>query len=142
MRTPARLPPWLDRAFKNPITAAAALTLGVKMGHEVSRLRAEDIDTRQFKQEMGKHIGAVSGTTIGLAAGWFVGRLLPGVGNIVGAFAGGLLGELLGEKVGRQSIERLQRSSKDEADLNASEGPSPSNQETGSPTNEDEKDEA
>lgn len=95
--------------MKNPVTAAAALTLGVKVGHEVSRLQAEDIGTEEFKQKVGGHVGSVSGTALGLAAGWFIGRLIPGMGNVLGAFAGGLFGEMLGEQLGRRSIERLRR---------------------------------
>lgn len=125
-----RLPPWLDRALKSPLAAAAALTLGVKIGHEVSRLRAEDINPREFKQNMGGHIGAVTGTTVGLGVGWLVGRLVPGAGNLIGAFAGGLLGEMLGERLGRKGIERLHRASDQaedrsgsaEAGLSGSEG--------------------
>ena len=105
-----QIPPWLDRVMKNPLAAAAALTLGVKMGQEVSRLRAQDISPEQFKEKMGGHIGSVSGTMVGLVTGWFIGRLVPGFGNVVGAFTGGLLGEIIGEQLGREGVERLHRS--------------------------------
>lgn len=101
------LPPWLTETLNSPVAAAAALTLGVKVGQEAYKLQTGEIDPEQFKRLAGRHVGAVTGTMTGAMFGSFVGKLIPNVGRIVGAFGGGVAGQMVGEFLGRQVAERV-----------------------------------
>ncbi|MEL6188736.1 MAG: hypothetical protein AAFU79_29300 [Myxococcota bacterium] len=101
------LPPWLAKALKHPMASAAALTLGIRMGQELYRLRAGELSREDFEKRFGQHLGALVGTLSGAAAGYTLGQAFPGFGAIVGAFAGGLIGHVGGEHLGRASAVRV-----------------------------------
>ena len=104
----AKLPDWLERSLKSPMAAAAALSLGVKLGQETARLGRGEIDRNEFRRRAGLHVGAVTGTVTGAGVGALLGRLWPGgAGTIIGVFMGGVVGEVWGEKVGRTAVDRL-----------------------------------
>lgn len=96
----AGLPGWIGDGLRHPLAAAAAMSLGLRLGHEVYRYGDGEIDPEELKKKTGQHLGAVTGTLIGAAAG----ALVPGSARAVSAFAGALLGELLGEHLGRQMV--------------------------------------
>ncbi|MEM7678202.1 MAG: hypothetical protein AAF449_19595 [Myxococcota bacterium] len=104
-----KLPDWIDRGLKHPMTTATALSLGIKLGQESSRLKSGEINRTEFRRRAGTHIGTVSGTLVGASIGLLLGRRWPGVGNILGAFTGGMLGEVWGERASRAAVERFVR---------------------------------
>ncbi|MEO1232640.1 MAG: hypothetical protein AAFZ18_27470, partial [Myxococcota bacterium] len=63
------LPPWLAKALKHPMASAAALTLGIRMGQELYRLRAGELSREDFEKRFGQHLGALVGTLSGASAG-------------------------------------------------------------------------
>ena len=89
------------------MAAAAALSLGIKLGQESGRLKSGEIDSREFKKRTGSHVGMVGGTLTGAAVGTVIGRLWPVGGTILGAFMGGMVGQMWGEQAGRAAAERL-----------------------------------
>lgn len=103
------LPPWLAKALKHPMASAAAMTLGIRMGQELYRLRAGELSREDFEKRFGQHLGALVGTLGGAAAGYTLGQALPGFGAILGAFTGGLVGHMGGEHLGRASAVRVAR---------------------------------
>ena len=112
---PAALPPWLSRALRHPVASAAAMTLGIRIGQELSRLRRGEIDREEFEKRAAQHLGALGGTLTGAGLGWSLGRAVPGLGAILGAFSGGLVGHLGGERMGRAGAERVSRSKRRDA---------------------------
>ena len=89
------------------MAAAAALSLGIKIGQESTLLRSGDINRDEFRKRTGRHVGAVTGTLAGAGIGTVIGRLWPGGGTVIGAFMGGMLGEMWGERVGRLAVDRF-----------------------------------
>lgn len=104
-----RLPPWMKDPLKSPVTTAAALTLGLKVGQEAYKLKSGEISAEEFERRAGGHIGSVSGTLMGAAVGAVAGIWAPGLGTVMGAFSGGFVGQVMGEHFGRKGAERLQR---------------------------------
>ncbi|MEL7367285.1 MAG: hypothetical protein AAFN74_00090 [Myxococcota bacterium] len=104
-----KLPDWIDRGLKHPMAAATALSLGIKLGQESSKLKSGEINRAEFRRRAGTHVGAVSGTMVGASIGTLLGRVWPGGGHVLGAFMGGMLGEVWGERAGRAAVERLVR---------------------------------
>lgn len=98
--SPPRVPDWISEGLRHPLAVAAAMTLGLRLGHEVYRYGDGDIDPEELKKKAGEHLGAVTGTLLGAAAG----ALVPGSARAVSAFAGALLGELAGEHLGRKVV--------------------------------------
>lgn len=114
--SPPRLPDRIVDRLKHPLVAAAAVQLGVKVAQEVYKLRCGEMSVEQFKQRLGRHVGALAGTATGAVAGAWMGSVMPGVGTILGAFGGGLAGDLLGEYATRRGADALRA---DEADQSA-----------------------
>jgi phage tail tape-measure protein len=85
------------------------MTLGIRIGQELSRLRRGEIDREEFEKRAAQHLGALGGTLTGAGLGWSLGRAVPGLGAILGAFSGGLVGHLGGERMGRAGAERVSR---------------------------------
>ncbi len=104
------MPPWLVPILRHPVATAGAVTLGVRVGQEVYRLRLGEISPEEFEKRAGQHIGALLGAIGGASLGWSLGRGLPGIGHLAGAFAGGLVGQVGGEHVGRAGAARFARS--------------------------------
>lgn len=102
------LPPWLIDRLSSPVATAAALTLGLKVGQEASKLKSGEISPEEFKRRAGTHVGTITGTMAGALAGSVVGRWLPGLGTLAGAFGGGLMGQLIGENLTRKGADRLE----------------------------------
>ena len=109
----AKLPGWIGKALKHPMAAAVALSLGVKIGRESTRLRDGEISRDEFKKRTSVHMGSVSGTVAGASIGALLGRIWPGAGSVVGAFAGGMLGEMLGEQAGKSVVQVVGRGWRD-----------------------------
>lgn len=101
------LPPWLMKGLKHPVASAAAMTLGIRLGQEIYRLRTGELSRKEFEKRAGQHMGALAGTLCGASLGWSLGRALPGFGAIVGAFGGGLIGHIGGEHFGRVGASRV-----------------------------------
>ena len=104
-----KIPDWIRRGLRHPMAAAAAMSLGIKLGQESTRLSSGDISREEFRKRAGQHVGSVTGTVAGAGAGAIIGRLWPGGGAVVGAFLGGMLGEIGGERLGRATVDRLDR---------------------------------
>lgn len=100
-------PDWVDRGLKSHLAAAAALSLGVKLGQESRRLWSGEIDRHEFRRRTSFHVGTVCGTMTGAGIGAVIGRLWPGPGRVVGAFVGGMMGEIFGERIGRATVDRV-----------------------------------
>ncbi len=105
--SPIRIPPEVIRRLNSPVAAAAALTLGLKVGQELYRVASGEISLAQFKKRTGMHVGTVTGTMAGAVAGTLAGRWVPGVGTLLGAFTGGLAGQFAGAHVMNKGAERL-----------------------------------
>lgn len=103
-----RIPEWIRKGLNHPMAAAAAMSLGIKLGQESTRLSSGDISREEFRKRAGQHVGAVTGTMAGAGAGVIIGRLWPGGGALIGAFLGGMLGEMGGERLGRATVDRLE----------------------------------
>lgn len=102
------LPPWVGRALRHPMASAAAMTLGIRAGQELYKLRNGELSREDFIKRFGQHTGALAGTLSGAAAGYAIGKALPGgVGAILGGFGGGLIGHVSGEHLGRSGAARL-----------------------------------
>lgn len=104
---PPRIPGWVIEKLKHPVVVAGAIKLGVSLGQEAGRLRRKEVSLRQFKANLGRHVGGMTGTATGVALGAWAGSVVPGVGTVIGAFGGGLAGQILGELVTVQSAERV-----------------------------------
>ena len=98
-----KLPGWIDKSLRHPMAAAAAISMGIKLSQESTKLRTGEIDRKEFRKRASAHIGAITGTVVGMALGAAVGRFSPGAGRVMGAFLGGLVGEGLG----RDAIDRV-----------------------------------
>ena len=109
----AKLPDLIGKALKHPMAAAVALSLGVKLGRESTRLRDGEIDRDEFKKRTSVHMGAVTGTVAGASIGALLGRVWPGGGSVIGAFAGGMLGEMFGEQAGKSVVQAVGRGWRD-----------------------------
>jgi hypothetical protein len=96
-----KLPDWIGAGLKHPLAAAAAMTLGLRLGHEVYLFGADELDPDELKKRTGQHLGAVGGTLLGAAAG----ALVPGSARAISCFAGALIGEIVGEHFGRTSAQ-------------------------------------
>jgi len=101
------IPPWLVDRLKSPVATAAAMTLGLRVGQELYRFVSGEISVEQFKRRAGIHVGLVTGTVTGALASSIVGRWVPGVGTVLGAFAGGLGGQFLGAHVTYKGADGL-----------------------------------
>lgn len=94
---PPRIPGWLIEKLKHPLVVAGAVKLGVSVGQEASRLRRGEVSFKEFRAQIGRHVGGMTGTATGVALGAWAGSVVPGVGTVLGAFGGGLAGQMLGE---------------------------------------------
>lgn len=103
-----RIPRRFRRLLRSPILVVSAASLGVRMGKDAYRMRAGEIDAKEFRARAGSHFGSISGGIAGAAAGAAAFSALPGIGTILGAFAGGMLGESVGSKIGRKGAERIE----------------------------------
>ena len=102
------LPPWLIDRLSSPVATAAALTLGLKVGQEASKLKSGEISPEEFKRRAGSHVGTITGTMAGALAGSVIGRWLPGFGTLAGAFGGGLMGQMVGEHLTQKGADRIE----------------------------------
>lgn len=102
-----KIPQELLRRLQSPVAAAAALTLGLRVGQELYRVASGEISLEQFKKRTGLHVGTVTGTVGGAVAGAVAGRWLPGIGTLLGAFSGGLVGQFAGAQMATKGAERL-----------------------------------
>ncbi len=104
---PGKIPEWVQRALRHPVAAAAAMTLGIRFGQEIYKLRIGELTPEEFEKRTGQHLGALGGTAVGLILGSAAGKALPGFGTVVGSFMGGMLGHMGGEHLGRAGAGRL-----------------------------------
>src|SRR5262245_24606142 len=79
----------------------------ILMSREGINLRTGKITQEQFRVRTGGHFGSSAGIILGAAAGAAAGSLVPGIGNIAGAFAGGVIGAMGGEEIGRLTASLL-----------------------------------
>ena len=102
-KTLVKLPGWIDRGLRHPMAAAAAISMGIKLGQESTKLRTGEISREEFRKRASAHMGAITGSLAGMGLGVAFGRFWPGAGRIMGAFLGGLVGE----QVGRDAVDRF-----------------------------------
>lgn len=95
--------------LKSPTAWAISVgKLSMLVTREAVRLRAGEITAEQFRVRTSGHFGSSAGIILGAAAGAACGSLVPGIGNIAGAFAGGVIGAMSGEELGRATASLLE----------------------------------
>ncbi len=96
------------RLAKRPMVVLSAAALAVRMSKDAMKLKAGEMDAREFRARSGQHVGSVSGSAVGATAGGVAGSIIPGIGPIIGAFAGGMIGDWGGSKFGRRMVEAVE----------------------------------
>jgi phage tail tape-measure protein len=99
----------LKRDLTRPALVIAAGKLGILFVRDLLAFRTGAIDGRELRLRTGGNVGSSAGIVAGAAAGMAFGSLLPGVGNVIGAFTGGLFGAMGGEHVGRLTASYMEK---------------------------------
>jgi phage tail tape-measure protein len=113
-KIPGGLPGKIGRRLaRHPIAVVSVVSLGYRMGKDALKVRAGEIDDKEWRARAGSHLGSLTGGIAGAAAGAIALSMVPGIGPLLGGFAGGLAGEFGGSKVGRAAIETIEDTVRD-----------------------------
>ncbi|MGF1510157.1 MAG: hypothetical protein ACFB9M_11720 [Myxococcota bacterium] len=122
----------IRRLERHPAAVVTLASLGMRMGKDVRRMKAGDIDVVEFRRRGFTHVGSISGGMAGAAMGAAAGTAVaPGIGTILGAFTGSVVGDNVGTRLGRAAIEHAEvqvgrtRSASMEEDGDSVESPEP-----------------
>jgi hypothetical protein len=99
----------IRRLERHPTAVVTLASLSMRMGRDIRRVQAREIDLAEFRRRGFTHVSSVGGGIAGAAAGALAGTAVaPGLGTILGAFTGSMVGDDWGTRLGRAAIEHAE----------------------------------